>query len=259
MFPGGYNAVMQHFADVDRQLAQQHNATFVNLNPDTVAAITRAQALDPRIAKLLLPDRVHPDPLAHWVMAEALLKGWNAPAIVTSVTIDAKSARVTDSNNTAVDHLQSTSGTLTWTQLDEALPLPLVSDNATNALLLEITDIQKALNQQPLIVKGLDPGQYTLRIDNSEIGTFSADQLASGINLADYNTPMRNQAQGVSWDVRDLIDAHYVHTRMRVNNADTGAEAGAADRLQSFEDSMEDKIYARAAPILHRYELKPMP
>src|SRR5208283_182297 len=86
-FPGGYNSVMRHFADLDRELARKTGSTFVNLNPAVVAALEKAQALDPLVAKLLLPDRVHPDPLAHWVMAEALLKGWNAPALVSSVTI----------------------------------------------------------------------------------------------------------------------------------------------------------------------------
>ena len=89
-FPGGYNAALLHFAELDKGLAEKFGGTFINLNPPVVAAIQKAQALDPRIAKLLLPDRVHPDPLAHWVMAEAVLKGWNAPALVSSVTIDAR-------------------------------------------------------------------------------------------------------------------------------------------------------------------------
>ena len=256
MFPGGYNSVMQHFADEDRQMAQEHHATFVDLNPGVNAALAKAQALDPRIARLLVPDRVHPDPLAHWVMAESLLKGWNAPAIVSSVAIDAQAARVATSENALVDHVQRDGTSLRWTQTENGLPLPILSDNSSMAVLLEITDIQKALNQEPLIVTGLAAGQYALRIDDHDIGTFSAEQFAAGINLADFDTPMRQQAQGVSWDVRDLVDAHYVHTRMRVNNADTGAESGA-DRLQAFEDSLEDKIYARAAPIPHRFELKP--
>jgi hypothetical protein len=208
------------------------------------------------VAKLLLPDRVHPDPPAHWVMAEALLKGWNAPAIVASVTIDAKAARVTASDNTTVSGVQRNGGGLVWTQDDNGLPLPLVKENATTAVLLEITDIQKALNQEPLVVTSLEPGQYALRIDDRDIGRFSAEELASGINLADYNTPMRSQAQAASWDVRDLVEAHYIHSRMRIHDADTGAEAGGADRLQAFEDSMEDKIYAEAAPVPHRFELK---
>jgi hypothetical protein len=104
----------------------------------------------------------------------------------------------------------------------------------------------------------LTAGQYALRIDDHAIGEFSAEELAKGINLAEFDTPMRQQAQEVSWDVRDLVETHYIHTRMRVNNADTGAEDGA-NRLQAFEDSLEDKIYARATPAPHRYELMPAP
>jgi hypothetical protein len=33
---------------------------------------------------------------------------------------------------------------------------------------------------------GLDAGKYTLRIDDDLIGTFSAEELATGLNLADY-------------------------------------------------------------------------
>jgi len=258
MFAGGYNAVMQHFADVDQKLAQEHGATFANLNPAVVAAIEKAQAMDPRIAKLLLPDRVHPDPPAHWVMAEALLKGWNAPAIVAAVTMDAKAAKAASAENADVDAVQRAGDGLTWTETDHALPLPLIKDNATMALLLDITDIEKALNQEPLTVTGLAPGQYALRIDDREVATLSAEELAAGVNLAEYNTPMRQQAQVVGWDVRDLVEAHYIHARMRIFNADTGAEDGGADRMQAFEDSMEDKIYAEAAPVPHRFEVKPV-
>ncbi len=258
MFPGGYNSVMQHFADVDRELAQKTGATFVNLNPAVVAMLEKAQAFDPQVAKLLIPDRVHPEPLAHWVMAEALLKGWNAPAVVSAVTIDAQGGGAVRAENAAVTDWRADGNTMSWTETENGLPLPLLKDNSLTALLLKLTDIEEALNQEPLRVTGLNAGQYALRIDDREIGEFSADELAKGINLAEYNTPMRQQAQGVSWDVRDLVETHYIHTRMRVNNADTGAEDGA-NRLQSFEDSLEDKIYARAAPMPHRFEVKPAP
>ncbi len=107
-FPGGYNAVMQHFADIGQSLADKYSATFVNLNPPVVAAIQKADTMDPKLAVLLLPDRVHPDPLAHWVMAEALLKGWHAPALVSDVTLDAHSGTVTGARNAVVSQLEQT-------------------------------------------------------------------------------------------------------------------------------------------------------
>ena len=254
-FAGGYNGVMQHFAAIDKRLAQKYDCTFVNLNPPVVAALEKAKALDPMVAKLLLPDRVHPDPPAHWVMAEAILKGWNAPALVSSVTVDARAAKATETQFATVDHVEQTDGTLKWTETDDGLPLPLSRDNATQALLLDLTDIEQQLDQEPLRVTGLNAGQYTLTIDGDLIGTFTAEELAAGINLADYSTPMFHQAQRVGWLVRDRDEAHYIHLRMRVLEANPGNP----DAMQAFENQLEDKIYATAAPVAHVFAVSPAP
>jgi lysophospholipase L1-like esterase len=253
-FPGGYNSVMQHFAEVDQSLADKYAAAFVNLNPPVVAAIQKADAMDPKLAVLLLPDRVHPDPLAHWVMAEALLKGWHAPALVSSVTIDARGGLITDVRNADVSHVEQTDGGWKWTELEDALPLPLSRSNASQALLLDLTDIERQLNQETLRVTGLPAGRYTLTIDGDPVDTFSPDILEGGVNLADYATPMFHQAQRVGWLVRDRDEAHYIHLRMRVRNADTGVEEGK-DVLQSFENSLEDSIYEAAIPKPHVFRL----
>jgi lysophospholipase L1-like esterase len=252
---GSYNAVMEHFADVDRDLAKKYGGSFVDFNPPVVAALEKAEALDPLMAKLLLPDRVHPDILVHWVMAEALLKGWNAPSLVSSVTIDAGAGKVADAQNASVDHLERDKDTLSWTTVENALPLPLMATNETHVLLLQLTDIQQALNQEPLRVTGLAAGQYQLAIDGKAIDTFSAEDLAKGINLADFATPMRSQAQTVGWTMRDRDEAHFIHMRMLIKKADTGAQTGKPDLMDAFENSMEDAIYQAAAPKPHVFTL----
>jgi len=204
---------------------------------------------------LLLPDRVHPEGLVHWVMAEELLKGWNAPALVSSVTIDAHLGQVIDQRNALVEHLEMNPASVRWTETENALPLPLSRSNALQALLFDLSDIEKELDQEPLRVTGLSAGRYELRIDDDVIGTFSADELANGINLADYATPMFHQAQRVSWLVRDRDETHYIHLRMRVRKADTGLQTGGTDVMQAFEDSLADSIYAEAAPQAHVYAL----
>jgi hypothetical protein len=255
-FPGGYNSVMMHFADLDQELARKAGATFVNFNPPVVAVMQRALALDPLMAKLILPDRVHPDPLAHWVMAAALLKGWNAPALVSSLTIDALAVKA-EAQNAIVGPIQRDKDTLKWTTTELSLPLPLIADNHSQALLLQLTDIQQQLNQESLAVTGLDPGSYELLIDGKSLRTFSAAELAKGINLADYQTPMRAQAQRVGWMVRDRDQAHYIHMRMEIKKADIGAQPGKPDVIGAFENLMEDEIYQEAAPKPHEFLLRP--
>jgi hypothetical protein len=56
--------------------------------------------------------------------------------------------------------------------------------------------------------------------------------------------------------VRDRDEAHYIHLRMRVRNADTGAEEGK-DVMQAFENGLEDSIYEAAKPKPHVFRLTP--
>ena len=256
-FPGGYNAAMQHFAEIDQSLADKYGAVFANLNAPVVNAIQKADVMDPKLAVLLLPDRVHPDPLAHWVMAEALLKGWHAPAIVSDVTIDARAGIVMAARNAAVTQLEQSENGWKWTEVEGSLPLPISRSNATQALLEDLTDIERQLNREMLHVTGLPAGRYTLSIDGEAVDTFSPEALAAGINLADYGTTMFHQAQRVSWMVRDRDEAHYIHLRMRVRNADTGAEEGK-DVMQAFENGLEDSIYEAATPKPHVFRLTPV-
>jgi beta-1,2-mannosidase len=255
-FPGGYNGVMQHFAEIDQSLADKYSAAFVNLNPPIVAAIQKADAMDAKIAPLLLPDRVHPDPLAHWIMAEALLKGWHAPALVSDVTVDGRAGTVVAARNASVSQLEQTGEGLKWTTLEYALPLPLMRSNASEALLLDVSDIEKQLNQEMLRVSGLGPGRYTLSIDGNAVDTFSPELLESGINLAGYPTPMFHQAQSVGWLVRDRDETHFIHARMRARGADTGDEG--KDAMQSFENMQEDLLYEAALPKPHVFRLTPL-
>jgi lysophospholipase L1-like esterase len=254
-FPGGYNGVQRGLGKLDEGLAKKFDGSFIDLNPPVVAMLERAQALDPLVARLMLPDRVHPDYIAHWVMAETLLDGWNAPALVSSVTIDARAAKALDTQHAAVDSVVNENDQLRWSETDDSLPLPFDKSNQSQALLLQLTDVQQRLNQEMLRVTGLDPGRYTLKIDDESIGPFSAEDLASGVNLADFATPMRSQAQRVSWLVRDRGQTHSIHMRMLIRNAPVSSQPGGLDVMEAFENSLEDAIYEEAAPKLHMFTL----
>jgi lysophospholipase L1-like esterase len=259
IFTGGYNSTLTHFAEIDSDLARKHGAAFIDLNAPFVASIKRGMAIDPLATELLLPDRVHPEPMAHWFMAAAILKGWNAPSIVSSTTIDAKKLVAIETHNSHVTELANATGkdsAIGWTELDDALPLPLDNKNEGNHFLRQISDIDQDLNQQLLTVQGLNQGSYQLMIDNRPIGTFSDAEFAKGINLADWNTPMRGQAYTVNWLIRDRDDAHYVRLRMFANELKTGASAepGATDLLR-FEQALQKRIYEEAQPLPHHYRI----
>ena len=61
-----------------KELAKSENLNFADLNTDVVAALQKANTTDPVNAQKIIPDRVHPGAAGHLLMAEALLKAWNA-------------------------------------------------------------------------------------------------------------------------------------------------------------------------------------
>lgn len=259
IFTGGYNSTLTRFGEIDSELAQKHGASFIDLNAPFVASLKRGMAIDPLATELLLPDRVHPEPTAHWFMATAILKGWNAPSLVSATTIDATKLVATETRNSHVTELSKAPGkdtAIDWTELDDALPLPLDNKNEGNRLLRQISDIDQDLDRQLLTVQGLTPGNYQLTIDARLIGVFSDADFAKGINLADWNTPMRGQAYTVNWLIRDRDDAHYVRLRMFANELKTGASAepGATDLLR-FEQALQKRIYEEAQPLPHQYRI----
>jgi hypothetical protein len=164
---------------------------------------------------------------------------------------------VTAARNASVSQVEQTSEGLKWTELEYGLPLPLMRTNASEALLLDVSDIEKQLNQEMLRVTGLAPGRYTLSIDGNAVDTFSPEALESGINLADYPTPMFHQAQSVGWLVRDRDETHFVRARMRARGAEPGSVDGK-DAMQAFENMQEDLLYEAALPKPHVFRLTPV-
>ncbi|NNM86190.1 MAG: SGNH/GDSL hydrolase family protein [Phycisphaerales bacterium] len=218
--------VMSRFV---QRLAKQNGGLFVDFNAPLVSAMARIGQTSPKLASKLIPGKIHPGASGQLLMATALLKAWHAPSTVTAVQIQARPLATIRSDHTTISLLSRHAGRLTWTQQDTALPFPIMNLHAhcpqfppisrtwtinslvielpysgppqlaafTNPLaqqVLRITHFYRTLDAQTLMVNGLNAGNYTLRINNSIVGTFTQGQLAAGINLAKYNTPMLQQA-----------------------------------------------------------------
>jgi hypothetical protein len=249
-----------------RQLSAEKHAATADLNTDVVAALTKAKTLDAALATTLVGDRVHPGPGVHWLMAEAVLKTWGAPAVVSSVTLDAAKAVVTESSNTQITELRRDNSknksykAMSWLQGDSALPLPLTPSNA-NALMdlaVRSSDLVEALDREILRVNGLAPGAYRLAIDEKAIGEFSAEQLSSGINLAVLDTPMLAQARLVALDTEQKNDIDGARFDLIHDPMDDLAQQ-TADKLAAAHDRAVEQQHKDAQPVPHRYMLTLIP
>jgi lysophospholipase L1-like esterase len=263
LFDGGYNAVLQRYGQFLRELAARRELRTADMNTPVVAALRLANQKNPEIAKQMIPDRVHPAEGTHLLMASALLKSWNAPSLVTDVKIDAASPKTLVADNTAITALAATPG-LAWTQSDSALPYPILWDDPSGVIPLAIrsSDFLETLNLERLSVINLKPSRYILAIDGAMTGIFTQTELAQGLNLAAYSTPMMKQAREVLYLTLKRAGIYNFRWRfLQISLADDGlaAQPIAIHDLDRLESELDAQRRARAKPVSHRYTLLAIP
>jgi hypothetical protein len=135
------------------------------------------QESDPRFS-LIGQDRVHPKELGGFVMAYLFLKAQGVPQFVDDILENANGR-----------------SEFTFTRTAKALPFPVPVECAEA---LTIVPFMDELNQERLRVAGLSAGRYQLAIDDQPLGSFTAEELSNGVNLATFpNTPQNLQARAV--------------------------------------------------------------
>jgi len=129
------------------------------------------------------------------------------------------------------------------------------------ALAVNSSDFMDSLNRETLKVRGLAAGsKYTLRIDDSEVGSFTAEELGAGVNLAAYRTPMWAQAAKVHALTLKRSGLHQARWRtLEVPLAADDAKTlqAALDAMDKLDAEFRDKQRAAAQPVAHRFELVP--
>lgn len=249
---GGYNGVLLRYADYVKTLAKANGLETIDFNGPIASALTKAMAIDSKLAPNLIGDRVHPGEQAQLLMAAEALKAWKVSGVVSSTEIDLGARKVVTAEKTKV----TLGNGLSWKQLDECLPFPLKMDDQLVALAMKSSDFIQKLNQQTLKVKGLADGNYTLKIDGEAIGDYSSLQLASGINLALLNTPMVKQA----YRVQDFTNSHNQCFVIRwreigIWRGEYPSSAKVMADLETLEKEQVEAQRAAAKPIEHKFEL----
>ena len=262
--PDGYNAVLMKYGDWIRSYSTEAKLDFADLNTPVVEMLHKANTADPALAQKIIPDRIHPGIAGHIIMAEGLLKAWGARAIVSSVTLDAKSSKAVQSSFAEVSDVHA-GPPFVWTETDEALPLPFAGMLAqdrdhTLALSIRSSDVTAALNQQTLQIQNLSPGRYKLSIDSQPTGEWSDAELAQGVNLAVLDTPMSRQAMTVRDLTTKRLDVH--QQRFHTLQAQLQSlDLQHLDETLKALDTLDNEIISRqrdtAQPRPHVFQLAP--
>jgi lysophospholipase L1-like esterase len=249
-----------------KELAEKHKTAFVDQYAITRAATEQMEQDDPAAKKAVpYPDGFHTASPGGLLMAHAILTGLHAPALVSDVVIDAQfKAETKGCKVDKVSPAPNDGGWITFTRTDDAIPMPVQKDWLP---MLPYTNELKNLNYYGLTVKGLKDGDYTVSIDGTAVGKFSAKQLADGVNLG-------LATAGPVWEqgnkVLQAINAknQMVHQRFRgvvMFNApdwlaDVAAERKPAELKKRMDkiDAAQAEVYKLAAPVARKFEVKPV-
>ena len=231
-------------------------------------------------------------------MAQLLLEAWNAPAAVSTVSLNTETRHIETTEKTRVSGLVITPNRISWNQSDHALPYPIMTLHSTKwpqfppdpflsyptnlfwklppltgnklnpvaQLVTKDTHMYQRLDDETLQVSGLTGSTYTLSIDGTPIGTFTSDQLAQGINLARYQTPMMDQADKLLtavWHEEDLrfYEWRAVQVALR-DDRYPGVQPAASQLIHAIlrqKAHQATREYTLARPIPHHYTLTLQP
>jgi hypothetical protein len=266
---GGGNATLARFGRWIEGYARETGLGVADANAPLVRVLERANGADPKRARDIIPDRVHPGLAGALLVARQLLGAWGARPLVAAVTIDASGPvpKASSVEHSRVSELSGKgSGSIGWIQLDDALPLPFAAwekverDGPSVALAIRCSDMTAALNEQPLRVIGLKEPSYALRIDGVAVGVFTSAELTAGVNLAALDTPMAAQAERV----HELTLAHHAVHRarwrqieVRLATYDLLEKKDASEALEALEAALVEQQREAARPGPRRFELVP--
>jgi hypothetical protein len=162
---------------------------------------------------------------------------------------------VIDKDRTTVTNVVKSANGLEWTQLDDALPLPLDFNNAMTPMLLEISDIER-LDRMMLRVESLDAGQYQLSIDGNAIAGFSREELQRGVNLALMKTPMQQQARGIDDTENQRADLDLARFILSADVKQSASSEAAEAALLDAQDQLAAAIRKDLNLKPHHFELR---
>jgi hypothetical protein len=175
---------------------------------------------------------------------------------VSTVTVDA-AAKTAAAVRASVSGVEAHNGALEWRETEEALPLPLNFRDASTHFLLQISDLS-ANDREMLTVANLGGAKYRLVIDTVDVGTFSAAELAAGVNLSSRSSPMTTQALSVDEINLSRIGIDGMRRQMLLQGKDMKDQAAGVKAMDDFDETKWREQKKKATPVQHVFHLIPV-
>ncbi|CAN5663418.1 hypothetical protein BH18ACI4_BH18ACI4_20160 [soil metagenome] len=229
-----YSDVLDRYSEAAKQIAQREGLSVIDLHAVTREALRQAKQADP--AYTFVPDTIHPSEDGHLIMAAEILRSWGA-----SPTGERALKKVSAGENRTTSFIVS--APLPW-------PIPLPSEN-----LRSVRPELMAIGQVSLRIPGLPSGKYTIDIDGSDGGEYSAEQLGSGIPVSSLSAKAKELSTFVVSLVRQRADVYFTRWR-QIALLLAGKYDSAPAAISSLDSLMDDMaLRARTLSKPHSYRV----
>lgn len=205
----GANDALKECGEFVKSLTRKHKLPLVDYWQMMVEKNKLAQSTD-STATIVSKDRVHPAGPGHLLMGWEWLKTMKAEPFVSYMVIGKNTAASQGKSKFCkISDLKRDDKEISFTMLESALPFPLRNDQMPA---LQLAPVVNDISREMLFVQYIQPGNYTLYIDDEKIGSYFSGILERGLNLSDLpQTPQYRQALAVqkhmaeAWKLEKLL------------------------------------------------------
>jgi lysophospholipase L1-like esterase len=265
----GKNAAIMKIAAAQKQAATTNKWDYLDFNTPMVQIASRVQQAD-TLFSFQNGDRIHPSNDGQMVMAYIFLKAQGLTNTkVADIAINSAS-KTTQGGNCTITNAVFTPSAIKFNYLAKSLPYPMDTIPSgwgkpakAQYKALNVIPFTDEFNQELLTVKGLKGNKYVLKIDDKNIGIYTATDLDKGINLATIKiTPQHQQALAVMqlneerWEIeRRLREYYWMQYSIMKPKGLLGNDSDAvADSLQKY--ARKDFFIAMAYPTYRKARFK---
>jgi len=208
---------------------------------------------------MFAPDGIHLNGLGQLAMGFAIIKGLGAPAMVSSVAMNAGGDEIA-TEGCRVESVSASPTRITFMRIDEGWPMYLEPLWGLNFRFIPFPD---ELGRYMLTIRGLEPGKYAVTVNDRLVAKYSAEDLGRGVNLGPA-TPdpwiPGGPWQAQSFLLKRLTDARTQIALDQLYAPEFLAGNPKADDLRKQLDALDESILAAqramAKPIPLRYVIE---
>ncbi|QDT52987.1 GDSL-like Lipase/Acylhydrolase [Caulifigura coniformis] len=192
-----YNATLAYYGTWLREVAQENGWGFVDMWGPLNAITTEQRKTNPSFT--MIKDAVHPLEDGQLIMAAAIINDIAPSRRVSAISITRGPKgqfRAGKPAGGVLSDLVADPEKVEFTWTADSLPW-VVPANA--ALGVKLSKMGHRLGAESLQIAGLEPGRYTLTIDDVEVGSYTAEALSRRVELqGNEKTPQYQQALEVA-------------------------------------------------------------